>query len=71
MYGSGAQSDQIIGCANIEPSNVVGEQMIIEISFPSSGIHPDDIDRYISTSIIIIIYDFVVNCIESCMLVLQ
>ena len=53
MYGSGARSGQIIGCANIEPSNVAEEQMIIEISFPSNGTNPDDIDRYASTSNVI------------------
>ena len=55
MYGSGAQRGPIIGCANIEPSNVPEEQIIV-ISFPRNGTIPDFIDRYIATSIIIIIY---------------
>ena len=53
MYGSGAQSGQIIDCANIEPSNVAEEQMIIKVSFPRNGTDPDDIDRYVAISIII------------------
>ena len=52
MYGSGAQRGPIIGCANIEPSNVPEEQIIV-ISFPRNGTIPDVIDRYLSTSIII------------------
>ena len=72
MYGCGARSGQIIGCANIEPSNVVEEQMIIEISFPRNGTDPDDIDRYASTSNVIdnVVYIYIVS-IKSCMLVLQ
>ena len=68
MYGSGARSGQIIGCANIEPSNEAEEQMIIEVSFPRNGTDPDDIDRYIATSIIIYM---LCASIISCMLVLQ
>ena len=43
VYGTGAQSGQILGCANIEPSLVAEEE--IEISFPRNGISPWDVDR--------------------------
>ena len=42
VYGTGAQSGQLLGCANIEPSLVAEE----EISFPKNGTNPDDIDRW-------------------------
>ena len=41
VYGSGVQSEEILGCANIDPSLVAVE----EISFPRNGSNPDDIDR--------------------------
>ena len=44
VYGTGAQSGQLLGCANIEPSLVAEEE--IEISFPRNGTNPEDIDRY-------------------------
>ena len=43
VYGSGAQSGQILACANIEPSLVAEEE--IEISFPRNGTSPEDIDK--------------------------
>ena len=43
VYGSGAQSGQVLGCANIEPSLVAEEE--IEISFPRNGTNPEDIDK--------------------------
>ena len=43
VYGTGAQSGQLLGCANIEPSLVAEE----EISFPRNGTNPEDIDRCI------------------------
>ena len=43
VYGTGSQSGQILGCANIEPSLVAEEE--IEISFPRNGTNPEDIDR--------------------------
>ena len=43
VYGTGAQSGQVLGCANIEPSLVAEEE--IEISFPRNGISPCDFDR--------------------------
>ena len=43
VYGVGAQSDQLFGCANIEPTLVAEEE--VEISFPRNGTNPKDIDR--------------------------
>ena len=43
VYGSGSQSSQILGCANIEPSLVAEEK--IEISFPRNGSNPEDFDK--------------------------
>ena len=43
VYGSGAQSDQLLGCANIEPTLIAEEE--VEISFPRNGSNPEDIDR--------------------------
>ena len=43
VYGTGAQSGQVLGCANIEPSLVAEE---IEISFPQNGTDPGNVDRY-------------------------
>ncbi len=43
VYGSGAQSGQVLGCANIEPSLVAEGE--IEISFPRNGTDPGDVDR--------------------------
>ena len=44
VYGTGTQSGQLLGCANIEPSLVAEEE--IEISFPRNGTNPDDIERF-------------------------
>ena len=43
VYGSGAQSGHVLGCANIEPSVVAEEE--IEISFPRNATNPEDIDK--------------------------
>ena len=43
VFGSGAQSGQVLGCANIEPSLVAEEE--IEISFPQNGTDPGHVDR--------------------------
>ena len=43
VYGSGAQSGQVLGCANIEPSLVAKEE--IEVSFPQNGTDPGNVDR--------------------------
>ena len=43
VYGSGAQSGQVLGCANIEPSLVAEGE--IEISFPQNGTDPGNVDR--------------------------
>ena len=43
VYGSGAQSGQVLGCATIEPSLVAKEEL--EISFPRNGTKPEDIDK--------------------------
>ena len=42
VYGTGVQSGQLLGCANIEPSLVAEEE--IEISFPRNGTNPEDIN---------------------------
>ena len=47
VYGTGAQSGQVLGCANIEPSLVAEEE--IEISFPRNGTDPGDVDRCVFT----------------------
>ena len=43
VYGSGNQSGQVLGCANIEPSLVAEGE--IEISFPQNGTDPGNVDR--------------------------
>ena len=53
VYGSGAQSGKLIGCANIEPSLVAEEE--IQISFPRNGINPGDLDRCSLTAYMILL----------------
>ena len=43
VYGTGAQSGQLLGCSNIEPSLVAEDE--IEISFPWNGTDPGYVDR--------------------------
>ena len=43
VYGSGNQSGQVLGCANIEPSLVAEGE--IEINFPQNGTDPGNVDR--------------------------
>ena len=48
VNGTGDQSNQILGCANIEPELVANASDTIEISFPRNGTEPKDINRYTS-----------------------
>ena len=43
VYDTGNESAHVLGCANIEPSLVAEEEIVI--SFPRNGISPWDVDR--------------------------
>ena len=43
VYGTGAQSGQLLGCANIEPSLVAQEK--VNITFLRNETNPEDVDR--------------------------
>ena len=59
VYGTGTQSGQVLGCANIEPSLVAEEE--IEISFPRNGTNPEDIDRSLHECIGMCVYVNVIS----------
>ena len=44
VYGTGNESDAILGSAEIKPSLVNSTN----ISFLKNGINPDDVDRYLA-----------------------
>ena len=53
VYGTGVQSGQLLGCADIEPSLVAEEE--IEMSFPKNGTNPEDLDRCSLTAYMILL----------------
>ena len=54
VYGTGVQSGQLLGCADIEPSLVAEEE--IEMSFPKNGTNPEDLDRCSLTAYMIFLH---------------
>ena len=57
MHGTNAQSGQVLGCANIEPSLVAEEK--IEISFLRNGTNPEDFNRCCQSSAVIMLLNVI------------